>query len=947
MKKRFFLEEVVDYTFRKYDDFRKLSIIFPNRRAGLYFQKALSKKTKKTTWSPKVQTMEEFVQGFTDIKISDDVADSILLNHYLFKTIQKHQEEESKVSFDNFYFWGQILIKDFDDVDLSLRDESKIFKLIKDQKEIDESFSFLDKENYEKIKSFWTKFFPTMSVNQKNFKTSWKILLNVYKDYKRVLLKNKIAYKGLVYKEFLKKISSEVIDSNKEYLFVGFNILSNSEKKIIKYFIKENSSMAFWDFDKYYYNDYKQEAGDAFRKFSDDKILNSTFPKHIPDNFNSVNKKISSIGIGSQVGQSKVLGNLLSKKINNKNFDQDKVLILLPDENLLLPVLNSIPDSINKINVTMGLTLSETPLFSLVQLIIKIHKKTFIRDFKKCNYYKDVLELISHSYIYQKNPESSDKIISEIRDNKIIYVDHKYLIESSEVLNTILVEDDSIINILQKASNFLFNSSTDLGKLDREYLKSFLEILDRIIKINIEFKSLSNQSKLLNQIFKMIRIPFSGEPLSGLQVMGVLESRNLDFDDVYILSMNEGDFPRKLYSVSFIPYNIRKGFQLETSDSMDKVYSYLFYRVIQRAKNITLIYNTNSSFSSKGEKSRYIKQISSESNYKINDFSVTDKLEIDNKPKLSIPKSKEIIDKLQNRFFNGGYMSPSAIKDYMDCPLRFYYRYVANIREVNPISSEILKPDFGKITHKALEILYSDIIKGNLGGNINKNDFFKLKNGVSGSLDKVIRAHFKLKRKNQFSMEGNNIILYEIMKDYIKKIISFDEVYAPFEIIDLEGDKNSGYYKNINLPNNKTVKISGIVDRVDKKNNLYRIIDYKTGGDTKRIKDIDSLFSDKRTERNDAVFQLFYYSLLLHNKLNDNLPIRPGLMNIREINNKNFNINIIINNKSVTSINEYLEDFEKKLIKKLSEIFDIKVPFAQNNDENACKYCSYKNLCSR
>ena len=947
MKKRFFLEEVVDYTFRKYDDFRKLSIIFPNRRAGLYFQKALSKKTKKTTWSPKVQTMEEFVQGFTDIKISDDVADSILLNHYLFKTIQKHQEEESKVSFDNFYFWGQILIKDFDDVDLSLRDESKIFKLIKDQKEIDESFSFLDKENYEKIKSFWTKFFPTMSVNQKNFKTTWKILLNVYKDYKRVLLKNKIAYKGLVYKEFLKKISSEVIDSNKEYLFVGFNILSNSEKKIIKYFIKENSSMAFWDFDKYYYNDYKQEAGDAFREFSDDKILNSTFPKYVPDNFNSVNKKISSIGIGSQVGQSKVLGNLLSKKINNKNFDQDKVLILLPDENLLLPVLNSIPDSINKINVTMGLTLSETPLFSLVQLIIKIHKKTFIRDFKKCNYYKDVLELISHPYIYQKSSESSDKIISEIRDNKIIYVDHKYLIESSEVLNTILVEDDSIINILQKASNFLFNSSTDLGKLDREYIKSFLEILDRIKKINIEFKSLSNQSKLVNQIFKMIRIPFSGEPLSGLQVMGVLESRNLDFDDVYILSMNEGDFPRKLYNISFIPYNIRKGFQLETLDSMDKVYSYLFYRVIQRAKNITLIYNTNSSFSSKGEKSRYIKQVSSESNYKINDFSVTDKLEIDNKPKLSIPKSKEIIDKLQNRFYNGGYMSPSAIKDYMDCPLRFYYRYVANIREVNPISSEILKPDFGKITHKALEILYSDIIKANSEGNINKNDFFKLKNGVSGSLEKVIRAHFKLKKKNQFFMEGNNIILYEIMKDYIKKIISFDELYAPFEIIDLEGDKNSGYYKNINLPNNKIVKISGIVDRVDKKNNLYRIIDYKTGGDTKRIKDIDSLFSDKRTERNDAVFQLFYYSLLLHNKLNDNLPIRPGLMNIREINNKNFNINIIINNKSVTSINEYLEDFEKKLIKKLSEIFDIKVPFTQNDDENACKYCSYKNLCSR
>ena len=223
--KNFFLEEVVNYTFRKYSDLRKLSIIFPNRRAGLYFQKALSKKVKKPIWSPKVFTMEDFVQGFSDIKISDGVSDNILLNYYLFQIIQKYQQKESRVSFEKFYYWGQILINDFEDIDQSLEDESKIFKLIKNQKEIEDSFNFLDKENFQSIRDFWMKFFPKMSINQKNFQKTWKILLNVYKDYRKVLIKNKIAYRGLVYKEFAKSISSLVPGKDKKKYFFGHLLL--------------------------------------------------------------------------------------------------------------------------------------------------------------------------------------------------------------------------------------------------------------------------------------------------------------------------------------------------------------------------------------------------------------------------------------------------------------------------------------------------------------------------------------------------------------------------------------------------------------------------------------------------------------------------------------------------------------------------------------------------
>ena len=946
MIKKFFLEEVVDYTFRKYDDIRNLKIIFPNRRAGLYFQKALSKKTNKAMWSPKVLTMEEFVQGYVDIKISDEVSDNILLNHYLFQITQKYQDKDLLNSFEKFYYWGQILINDFDDIDQSLKDESKIFKSIKDQKEIDETFQFLDKENFESIKSFWKKFFPKMSSNQKSFHETWKILLKIYREFKKTLIKNKIAYKGLVYKEFLQSISSLDINKKNKYLFVGFSSLTNAEKEIIKYFIKKYSSMAFWDFDRYYYNDIDQEAGDSFREFSEDNILNSTFPDSIPNNFEEVEKKLYSIGVGSQVGQAKILGNILLKKSREINFDQDKVLVLLPNENLLFPVLNTIPDSINNINVTMGFPLSETPLFNMIHLIVKVHKNSFKRDLQTCNYFKDILELISHPYIYQYDKQGSNSLISDLNDRKIIYVSHKYLSEFSEILKYIFDSKSSLLEILKNVSSLIYNNSNELGKLDKEYIRLFLDIIDRIENINIDFKSFEVLSKLLTQILKITKIPFSGEPLSGLQIMGVLESRNLDFDDVYILNMNEGEFPKNKLNISFIPFNIRKAFNLKTIDVMDRVYSYLFYRVIQRAKNITFIYNKNADFNSKGEISRYINQLNNESNYQVKDLSVTDKIGIVNHSKLIIPKTNNLLDKIRKRFYDDGYLSPSGVKDYMDCSLRFYYKYLANIKQLAPYSENIGKPEFGKITHNALELVYNDVLNNKQENVIEKNDFLKIKAGISGSISKVIKKHFRLNNKNEFIPEGNNIILIEIIKDYMSKVISFDEKYAPFKILNLEGDKKSGFIKKYNLSKKNKVNISGFIDRIDEKNNKIRIIDYKTGGDSRITKDVKSLFSKDKKERNDALFQLLFYSLLVKNSRDKCLSITPGLINIRQVKNKISDIRIIINKKKIDNVLPLLDEFEKHLKGKINEIFDDKIPFTQNDDKEECKYCPYKNMCS-
>ena len=445
---------------------------------------------------------------------------------------------------------------------------------------------------------------------------------------------------------------------------------------------------------------------------------------------------------------------------------------------------------------------------------------------------------------------------------------------------------------------------------------------------------------------KITKIPFSGEPLSGLQIMGVLESRNLDFDDVYILNMNEGEFPKSKLNISFIPFNIRKAFNLKTLDTMDKVYSYLFYRLIQRAKNITFIYNKNSDFNSKGEISRFIKQLNNESKYQVKDLSVTDKIGIVNHSKLIIPKTNNLLDKIRKRFYDDGYLSPSGVKDYMDCSLRFYFKYLANIKQLTTYSENIGKPEFGKITHNALELVYNDVLNNKKENVIEKNDFLKIKAGISGSISKVIKKHFRLNNKNEFIPEGNNIILIEIIKDYMNKVISFDEKYAPFKILNLEGDKKSGFIKKYNLSKKNKVNISGFIDRIDEKNNKIRIIDYKTGGDSRISKDIKSLFSKEKKERNDAVFQLFFYSLLVKNSRDKCLSITPGLINIRQVKNKISDIRIIINKKKIDNVLPLLDEFEKYLKVKINEIFDEKIPFTQNEDKEECKYCPYKNMCS-
>jgi hypothetical protein len=944
IKKKFFLEEVVDYTFRKYKDFKNLKVIFPNRRAGLYFQKALSKKIKKSDWSPLVFTMEDFVQKYSDIKISNDVTDSIQLNHILYQTISEHKGSYFANSFEDFFYWGQVMIKDFDDIELELVDESKVFKAVKNQKEIDKSFNFLDKENFDRIKSFWKKFFPKMTINQKNFTETWEIILEVFNRYRIRLINEKLAYKGLVYKEFLSMISSGKFQDKSDFLFVGFNVLSKSEKKILKYFIEKKSSMAFWDFDKYYFEDFNQESGDSFREFSEDKVLKSTFPEIKPNNFIDNDKKFTSIGISSNIGQSKVVGNILSKLIKNKKFDEDKVLILLPDENLLLPVLNSIPTQIKNINVTMGLSLQETPISGLIKLLFRIDKRKYKRDFKYCHYFKDVIELLTHPYIYQLDESISTQIILDINEKKKIDIKNEELSSYSIFLENVFDLQSNLILKLKRISEYLFNESKNLSVLDKEYIKSFLDIIYKIDGVNIKLNSYENEFKLLNQVLRMIRIPFSGEPLKGLQIMGVFESRNLDFDDVFILNMNEGNFPKSSFNISFIPFNIRKAFNLDTSDNHDKIYSYLFYRVIQRAKNITFIHNTTSSINTNGEVSRFIRQIDSESKFKIKNYFISDKLIPNERKKIVIEKDKNTLEKLKSRFFSNGYISPTGIKDYLECPLRFYYKYVANIRETYPISSDILKSDFGRISHKVLEDIYSDIIKNKVNPIIDKNDFFKIKAGITGTIKRTLKAHFNLKKNNELFLEGNNLILNEIMNNYISQVIKIDEKYSPFKIINLEGERKSGYLKTLQLNNNHKISISGIIDRIDFKNDTFRIIDYKTGGDVKNIKSIESLFSNKKKDRNDAVFQLFFYSILLKNKFKKSHRIVPGLMNIREINKGNFSINISINNKKIEDINPYIEEFESLLIKKLSEIFDADKPFTENDDIDSCTYCAYKNL---
>jgi hypothetical protein len=950
---RTFLRELAEYYVRtslaRDED---TTIVFPNIRAGLFFRKELSSLIEKPIWAPKISGIEDFIIQQSDLEIADQL--SLILRLY---PIHKKYTEINE-SFDRFYFWGRILLQDFEDIDQYLVNAQSILTTVFQLKEIDFQFGFLDEEQATLVRDFWGTVINQKSDQKDKFIKIWKALFPIYQEFNKSLKESGLAYRGMIYREVVERMGNDDFQwQGSKIIFAGFNALSLAEEKIIKWFVNHGHGKMFWDFDSYYLRNENHEAGYFARKYSQDEVLKDTFPEEFVDRISSDNKNITITGISSTTGQAKQCGSLLRKWGQAEVLSEpEKTVIVLPDESLLMSVLQSVPDPINEINVTMGYPLRNSSLYSLLDNVLELQKNT--RKGKSVNwfYYRDVLAILNHPMVRELDRETSREITTKIEDRNMIRIP-SVMFEGSvlkEFFQAINGQEEVIGYLLDLIALIRQNISPERDeKFEEIFIVRFYKLLqrmnDQFLQEGIQLEVAEFQA-LFRQLTFQERVPFEGEPLKGIQVMGVLETRNLDFENVIILSLNEGIFPAAPRRNSYIPYNVRKAFGLLNFEHQDAIYSYLFYRLLQRAKRVDLLYNTTEGKGlASGEISRFLLQLNSEFSEKPLEVKIASPIKPDHPKEQIINKDEFIMRRLERYLHKNGdseaRLNPSAINTYLDCPLTFFYKFVLDIKTLEEVSEKMDAAMFGNILHRVMEKAYAPF--DNI--TVRAEDIKEIRKTVPDLILESFALIYGEEKKENFRFEGRNVVAREIIKKYVERILNIDEKYTPFII--------RGREKRISfsLPleyqgDTHLINMKGFIDRVDEKDGILRVIDYKTGRDATTFTSIQDLFDGTKNDRNKAVMQTLLYAKVYDDQFNsDNLPLQAGLFNRTELMNTDFDPRIKIKTghgkyEPVVDTRLLMDDYLELLEKLLSEIFDPTSPFQHHDPGKECRYCQYSGI---
>jgi len=972
-----FLYEVAQDIINKQYNLNTTCIVLPNKRTGSFFKKYYGELIQKSSWSPNIFTIDSLFKKFTHINSPDKLTLIIILYDIAKKVFNQSENKEyfANYTFDKFYGIAEIIINDFSDIDNYLIDADYLFRNIKDIQEIDIFYFQLDDNLKELLREFWLSFsIEQRSAEKQKFLILWEKLPEIYNQFTKVLLDKKLAYSGLRNKYLKLLIDKNEINTNQfsTYIFVGFNALNKAEKYIFNFLQKQGKAKFYWDSDTYYIDDKKQEAGFFMRPNLD------LFPDELKsrkDNISKNPKKVEIIGVPMQVGQAKSLETILYNLQQQDKEYYNKTAIILADEHLLFPVLHSLPNSIPSINITMGYPLKDTTLYSLLINYIELQEFAINKKQKKTVYYfKDVIKVLKHPDVWQKIPELGSLIINHLEEKNKIYIDYQYFIDYKNkflelLFSPVFLTESPTISLLTNILNILFyifekKEEQNIKTLENEYIyQVYVQIkrLRDIIEkegINIDF-GLNITIKLLQQIFSTVRIPFTGEHSGGLQIMGLMETRNLDFENIIILSVNEGVLPDTGRKPTFISDSLRIAFDLPILKFQDSIFAYFFYRLFQKSRNVTILYNSIIG-NNNGEISRFVQQLKFESGFDINEKQFKQELKPHLKKNISIEKDDKILSSLKSYLQDSNQtkkqFSASAINNYIDCSLKFYFKYVASLKQKMEIEEEITPMTFGTILHSTIEKLYNDVANQKNSKTIESSDFEYLYQNIEKFTEQAFKDYYKTEEDLNFNFEGTNIIVKDVVMIHIKNILKIDKLHAPFQIIDLE--QEYGYNMNIEIEVENTKQnavIWGVFDRIDIKNNINRIIDYKTGSVEKSFSSVEELFNSANVNRQTAIFQMFYYSLIYSRKLiNFDNNLIPAIYNIREMIKDDFKPDIIFkkDKKTKFAIDNYqlpliLNEFEQHLKLKISEIFDTNIAFSQTQNENICEYCDYKLICNK
>jgi len=969
-----FLKQVATHLFDKHrDNISQLTLVFPNRRGGVFFTNYLNSLVTIPLISPEIITINELFSALSPLHVPDRLS-------LIFRLYKVYREStKSNELFDDFYFWGEMLISDFDQVDKYLVNAHDLFTNVTDLKEIDDRFDSLQDDEKERLGNFWkTLSDKEKTPNQQEFIRLWEDLNGVYEKLRASLLNEGLAYEGMLYRcvvEQMIKNEGSLFDG-KHFVFVGFNALNKCEEELFDYLQNNGKASFYWDYDNYYLEDQTQEAGYFLRK----NLIRFPHKDYIPEckALTSSLKTMKIVNIASQVGQAQVAGaELISQFSGELNFDETAVVLC--DEELLLPVIDALPENIEKVNVTMGYPLKMTPVFSLVSQLIDLQKNARNSSGEFSFYNKDVLRVLSHQLVIDFEPLKSKELIDLILKDNAIYLTEKELSGNDlfrqlfVVPQNILDLSDYFLGILKTVFLHWEKKSDDETNLNlfsakevapdensaiyREYLYQSWLAVNRLkdILVNDGIKVFESDNfvskeaffRFLLQYLSGLAIPFDGEPLEGLQIMGILETRTLDFKNLIILSMNDGIMPKISSSGSFIPYNLRRVFGLPTIEEQNAMYAYYFYRLLQRAENVTFVYDSGAGGLFTGEKSRYLYQLQLESPFKISETNMVFSVENIAVQPISIVKDEKVMTRLNNYLNEQRRLSPSAIDKYLTCPLQFYFRYSAGLDEPEEISEEVDAMIFGTLFHDAMENIYKPFIDKTIDSEI-ITKIIKNQELISDTIITSFRTvYFKgMKADDKVSLTGRNWLIYEVVKKYVNRLLEVDRKRAQFEIIGLEKKVQTTISIN-ELKQN--VLIGGTIDRIDRKDGRLYIFDYKTGSAELSFPMLISLFDKENKTRNKAAFQTLVYSYILHENQHSITNIHPGIYALRGIFEDDFDPSLRskeIGNQPVefVAISDQFEDHFKIL---LEEIFNLEIPFVQTENEEHCKYCSYRQICRR
>lgn len=1056
-----FLELVAKDLYQKCDgNFQNLTIIFPNKRASLFFNQHIFSIANAPLWAPKYLTISELFQTLSPL----EVADPIELVCRLYQAYEEAYQQNGEVmdeTLDKFYSWGELMLSDFQDIDNNHVDALQLFRNISDLNDLTR-FDYLTEEQVKALQEYFQDF-EISTLLKENYLSLWKILPTIYACFREELRTAGLAYEGMLKRNVVSRLGKgelpdderlsegqEAIAQQKvadfkeriqqqKFAIVGFNVLNKTEQEMFK-FLKENSQVYFyWDFDEAY----KQEKADDHKVFEAGRFIYEdmlAFPNEFkPDtetyrlaykNFASSKKHITYISSPTENAQTQYIGTWMQQcHLQAEGEQLNQSAIVLCNENLLQSVLHSIPVDEEfakrfKLNVTMGYPLLQTPISSYLMAVLDLQLHGYHENRSGNSFwrYAQVAAVLKHPYTNRLGGDMARQLLTTIKSHNILFPSIS-LIENlpveqndekkakqEEQQKAFLLQLFTKQNSMRDLLNYLLQLIQSVGNSYRLVEKTFdyqlyvesvfnaFKIVNRLLKLEesgiLRFEPstanfslftfhFSLLSRLLFQIINSHSLPFHGEPAVGIQLMGVLETRNLDFKNVLMLSVNEGNLPKSENCSSFIPYFLREEYHLTTRDKRNSLYAYYFYRLVQRAENVTLIYNNSTEGTSRGEMSRFMKQMLVEQE----DLQLAHKIELKNltatnvpylPSSIVVPKTEEMLEILRGHFVWGedgsrptalkatsnGYLSPSAINTYIDCPLQFYFQRVAQLYPEDELTDDVEDNTFGSIFHFCMSEIYTRL---GIGKPLMEEDIkliLKEEETIAYFVDRAFNHEFFYESDLNKSptYNGEQLLVRSVIITYVKNQLEYDKQFCPLTIIEVEKE-HSSFFK---LSNGSTVKLGGIIDRIDLVHlsddiDQLRILDYKTSSKEKPAKSVEALFDSKDTKRSNHIMQAFYYADIYSREESVRQSVGVSLMYVKLTKDGgkekkcnplvklgNTEVSDFAHQSDVTHPDATIRDaYHSQLLAMIDSIFNPDVPFTQAPTNHPCKYCKFLAICGR